>query len=239
MSRLSSQGSTIVIQDTTGTVQTIKVASATKAKPCVITLATGTAPIVGTVVIPRLTGWPSIDNMPFKVSLVAAQVITLEDSDTTSEVATINSTVGTIDKPTFLELCRANFTANQPAGATIDVTTLCDDAHKIVAGLPAIGTWTAPGFYDCADLALQVARDAYRSGAKVALDIRLPDGCGFTFMAIVNTYDVALGVNVAITNTVGGQIDGTVHFYKTPPAPGTAFEEFTAPPPPELAQVAA
>jgi hypothetical protein len=38
-------------------------------------------------------------------------------------------------------------------------------------------------------------------------------------MAIVNTYDVTLGINVAVANTIGGQIDGRVNFYKTP-APG-------------------
>jgi hypothetical protein len=30
---------------------------------------------------------------------------------------------------------------------------------------------------------------------------------------------VTLGINVAVANTVGGQIDGRVNFYKTP-APG-------------------
>ena len=40
---------------------------------------------------------------------------------------------------------------------------------------------------NCQDMALARARDAYRSGEDVVLDVRLPDGCGFTFMAIVNT----------------------------------------------------
>jgi hypothetical protein len=114
-------------------------------------------------------------------------------------------------------LCRSNFTANQPAGATIDVTTLCDIAHRIVAGLPAIGTWNAAGFYDCGDQALARARDAYRSGEDVVIDVRLPDGCGWTFMAIVNTFDLTLGLNAAVANNIGGQIDGQVHFFKTPP----------------------
>ena len=216
MSRISSQGTIIMIDDGTDPTP-VDIVSATKAKPCVLTVTALGAPVVGDIIVPRGTGWNSIEAMPFKVSAATAGAITLEDSDTTREANTIQ--IGTIEVPTFLELCRSTFTANQPAGATIDVTTLCDVAHRIVAGLPAIGTWTAAGFYDCGDLALDRARDAYRSGEDVVLDVRLPDGCGFTFMAIVNTYDVTLGINVAVANTIGGQIDGRVNFYKTP-APG-------------------
>ena len=64
----------------------------------------------------------------------------------------------------------------------------------IVSGLPAIGTWTAAGFYDCNDDAMFRARDYYRSGEDCAIDVILPDGCGWTFIALVNTFDVTLGV---------------------------------------------
>ena len=216
MSRLSSQGSVIMISDDIEANQW-SIVSATKAKPCVVTLVAGTAPQAGEIVVPHGTGWPSIDDMPFKVSNVAGQALTLEDSDTTKEAAAINAVDGLVFGPTWLELCRSNFNANTPAGATIDVTTLCDVAHRIVPGLPAIGTWTAAGFYDCQDAALDRARDCYRSGEEPVIDVRLPDGCGWTFMAIVNTFDVSLGINAAVANNIGGQIDGQVHFYKTPP----------------------
>jgi hypothetical protein len=219
--RISSQGSVIMISDDIDATS-VDIVSATKAKPCTITVAAGASPVVGDIIVPRNTGWNSIEAMPFKVKSITGGVITLEDSDTSRESADINTTVaphGTIEVPTFLELCRSNFTANQPAGSTIDVTTLCDVAHRIVAGLPAIGTWNAAGFYDCKDAALWRARDVYRSGEDVIIDIRLADGCGFTFAAIVNTFDVTLGINAAVANTLGGQIDGQVHFYETP-APG-------------------
>lgn len=217
MSRISSQGSVIMISDDIDA-QSLPITAATKAKPCVLTVAVGAAPVVGDIVVPKGTGWNTIEAMPFKVSAVAAGQVTLEDSDTTDEVAAL-AAEATLSIPTFLELCRSNFTANNPAGATIDVTTLCDIAHRIVAGLPAIGTWNAAGFYDCDDTALARARDYYRSGEDCVVDVRLPDGCGWTFMAIVNTFDVTLGINAAVANTLGGQIDGQVHFYKTP-APG-------------------
>jgi hypothetical protein len=213
--RISSQGSVIMISDDIDAAS-VDIVSATKAKPCVITIATGTGPAVGDIVVPRGTGWNTLEGMPFKVSAVLASTITLEDSDTTGEANNIQT--GTVSMPTFLELCRSNFTANNPAGATIDVTTLCDVAHRIVAGLPAIGTWSAAGFWDCDDTALFRARDYYRSGEDCIIDVRLADGCGMTFAAIVNTFDVTLGINAAVANTMGGQIDGQMHFYKTAPA---------------------
>ena len=246
MSRISSQGSIIMISDDIDAVS-VDITAATKAKPCVLTVAAGAAPVVGDIVVPKGTGWNTIEAMAFKVMAVAAGAITLEDSDTSSEVNDL-ATEATLSTPSFLELCRSNFTANNPAGATIDVTTLCDIAHRIVAGLPAIGTWTAAGFYDCDDTALARARDYYRSGEDAVIDVRLPDGCGWTFMAIVNTFDVTLGINAAVTNTLGGQIDGQVHFYKTPP-PGfvaakaaptrAAPRPATAAPPVEREQVSA
>jgi hypothetical protein len=214
---------------------------ATKAKPCVLTV-TGTTAVKGDIVVPRNTGWNSIESMPFKVLDVTADAVTLEDSDTSEEVADINTTGETpasLSKPTFLELCRSNFTANNPAGATIDVTTLCDIAHRIVAGLPAIGTWNAAGFFDCNDVAAERSRDFYRSGEECVIDVRLPDGCGWTFMAIVNTFDVSLGINAAIANTLGGQIDGRVNFYKTPPVGFVSRLSRVASPRPATTQPAA
>ena len=217
MSRISSQGTVIMISDS-DTPTPIAIGGATKAKPCVLTITAGPGvPVVGDIVVPRNTGWNSIEGMPFKVIDVGETSVTLEDSDTSGEVADIADEAEFV-VPVFLELCRSTFTANSPAGATIDVTTLCDIAHRIVPGLPAVGTWNAAGFYVCDDVALELARDYYRSGAKAVIDVRLPDGCGWTFMAIVNSFDVTLGINAAVANNIGGQIDGQIHFYKTPVA---------------------
>lgn len=227
MSRITSQGTVISISDKSVDVATdaLDIASATKAKPCIITLAVGAAaPAVGATVVPRNTGWNSIEGRPLRVSVVAGQAVTVEDTDTTAELADINTTgtpPGTLENWSaagkMVELCRSNFNLNNPAGATIDVTTLCDEAHRIVAGLPAVGTWTAAGFYDQNDAAMFLARDAYRSGNNVLIDVRFRDGSGVMFMGTVNTFDLTLGINAAVANAIGGNVDGLVSFYKTPP----------------------
>lgn len=223
MSRITSQGTIIMVSDPAVAPTTLDIESATKAKPCVLTLATGTAPAAGDIIVPRNSGWKSLDDRPLKVSAVTGQAVTLEDTDTSAEPSAINT--GASDPPAvaemvgaggWLELCRSTFNLNAPAGATIDVTTLCDDAHRIVPGLPAIGTWTAAGFYDMNDTAMFVARDAYRTGDTLMFDVRFRDGSGVTFMGTVNTFDLTLGINAAVANNIGGNVDGLVSFYKTP-----------------------
>lgn len=189
------------------------IVSATKAKPCVITL-DAAGPAVGDIVVPKGSGWASLDGRPFKVSAVTTVAITLQDSDTTKEVDAIQ--LGTVLKPAWLELCRSTFNVTMPAGAVIDVTTLCDMAHRITSGLPAIATWAANGFYDSNDQAMLVARDYYRSGQFVAFDVHFVDGSGITYSANVNVFDITQGINAAVANNLGGNIDGLVSFYPAP-----------------------
>lgn len=208
MSRISSQGTVIKIQSGAAAVDTSPITAVTKAAPAVLTIATSDA-VLGDIVVPSGTGFPSIDGRPFKVSAKTATNVTLEDSDTTDEPGTANAD-GVLNIPPMVELCRSTFTVNNPAGATIDVTTLCDDAHKIVSGLPAIGTWQANGFYDYTDAAMLKARSYYRSGEVVTFMATFRDQSGLVFNANVNVYDIAAGINAAVTNNLGGNIDGLV-----------------------------
>jgi hypothetical protein len=194
MSRLSSQGTIIMIES--GTTPAGKaITAATKAKPCVLTVA-AFAGAVGDIVMVRGTGWSTLDDRPFAVKASAAGSVTLEDSDTTTETAVLGAGA-LLESPPLVELCRSTFTLNQPAGATIDVTTLCDEAHRIVSGLPAIATWQAAGFYDFNDLAMWAARSLYRSGNFATFKVKFRDGSGLAFSGNVNAFDLTMGINAA------------------------------------------
>jgi hypothetical protein len=203
------------------------ISAATKAKPCVLTV-TGYTGSVGDIVVPRATGWPSLDDRPFSVKTVAAGAVTLEDSDTTNEVNTLGS-AAMLEKPPLVELCRSTFNINNPAGATIDVTTLCDNAHKIVSGLPAVGTWQANGFYDITDKALFSARSYYRNGQIVTFKVIFRDGSGLCFAGNVNLYDITTGINAAVANNLGGNISGLVSAFA---AAGGSLPVLAGEPPP-------
>jgi hypothetical protein len=221
MARISSQGAIIQIGDETVAppATPLAISTVTNAKPAEATIGvTGTPPAIGDVVIPRNTGWNSIEGKAFPVVAVAGQVVTLGDSDTTKET-TVVGVDATLEVQTMLELCRSTFTLTGPAGATIDVTTLCDEAHRIVSGLPAINTWAANGFYDYQDTALKLARQYYRDGDTVPFKITFKDMSGLVFMGTVNTYDVTLGINAAVGTNIAGNVDGQVAFFEPPVVP--------------------
>jgi len=237
MSRISSQGTVIMIQTDAGTPGEA-ITAISKAKPAVLTMTAPTA-VVGDVVVPRGTGYKNLDDRPFAVAAVAAGSVTLADSDTTNEVASAITAGATLEKPTMIELCRSTLTLNNPAGATIDVTTLCDEAHKIVSGLPAIATWAANGFYDADDAALSAARDYYRTGDIVAFKAIFRDGSGIAWAGNVNVYDITAGINAAVTSNMGGNVSGLMSFIPKGIA-GTGLASAPQPQPPaEAARVAA
>jgi len=209
MARISSQGTIIMIG--TDMAISVEITAVTKAKPAVVTVDATDDIQVGTIIIPRGTGFKSIDDQAYQVSNVSALAVTLSDSDTTKETLSGPNAGATAIVPEMQEMCRSTFTVNGPAGATIDVTTLCDEAHRIVSGLPAIGTWTANGFYDYQDVTLKKAREYYRSGEIVPIEAIFRDKSSISFMGTINTYDITLGINAAVTTNVGGNVDGPVH----------------------------
>ena len=206
--RQSSQGTKFMVQSGDLAAGT-PLSAATKAKPATITFTTA-APAglaVGDVIVPQLTSWKSLDNRPFEVSVIAALVATLFDSNTTNEANALSANA--VASPVvFSEACMATLTLTNPAGTTIDATTLCDDSRVTLSGMPAISTWQATGFWD-ADDAVQVAlQDLYRSGDYVAFQVRFKDGSGLVFMANVTSFDIRAGVDQAVAITVGGNLSG-------------------------------
>jgi len=214
MARISSQGTVIKIGTDLSLVSTA-ITLVTNTKPAVITVASTTSIALGSIIIPRDTGYNSLDGQAFAAEAVdtTAKTVTLADSDTTNDTGVTLGASAMADVPKMEELCRSTFTVMGPAGATIDVTTLCDEAHRIVSGLPAIGTWTANGFYDYQDTVLKKARDYYRSGDTIPIMAVFRDKSGLTFMGTINTYDITLGINAAVTTNIGGNVDGIVNLF--------------------------
>lgn len=214
MAGQSSQGSIIRIRDHLAAPVTGEITALTRAEPCMMTFdPAAPMPAPGNIVVPRDTGWKSLDGRPFMA--IAANFndsIYLGDADTTGEGAEPRAGAS-FDIPAWLELCRASFTLNAPAGGLVGATTLCDDEQLVVPGMRGLGTWTANGFYDAADMALRAARNTYRRGTFTLLDVRFRDGSGATFAATVSTLDVSLAVNAAVTNMLGGTVDRGVCFY--------------------------
>ena len=115
MSRQSSQGTKFMVQS--GALgASADIASATKAKPAVLTFGTAVPAgmVAGSVIVPSKTSWKSLDNRPFLVETTALLDATLYDSDTTNEANAFaaGAVAGVV---TFSEACMATLTLTNPA----------------------------------------------------------------------------------------------------------------------------
>jgi len=207
--RLSSQGTKFYI-GTVG-VAGAAVLSISKAAPPLLTWTTIPVGLANNdSVVPKGFTWKSIDNRVFKLSAVGAPVNTakLTGADTTNELNA--ATLGTLSEITWGESCMATITVDQPAGTTIDVTTLCDAARETIDGLAGISTWQATGFWDASDPMQATLRALYRSNTKVPFEMIFNDGSGIMFIGTVNQFNTTVGVDQAVAFTVGGNISGPI-----------------------------
>lgn len=229
INRQTSQGTRLLIQSGDLGAGTA-VASATKAKPAVITFSALPPEFVaGAIVMPNGTDWKSLDGRPFQIASIdtTAKTITLADSDSSAEANAINIT-GTVAAVDMIEACMATLTFTGPAGTDVDLTTMCDHARVTKPGLPGISTWQATGFWDITDQAQRRLRDLFRSREVVAMEAVYPDGSGLAFTASVSSFDVRAGVDQGVAITVGGTLSGAVSFVEPVAGAGT----LSAPPPP-------
>jgi hypothetical protein len=206
---ISSQGTTFSMQTAMGA-PSAPVTAATKAAPVVLTFTTLPVGLnAGDVVIPQGFGWKSIDGSPFQVDIDSvAKTVTLLESDASKEASA--ATLGTITPVTMSETCVTGWTLTEPAGTTIDTTTLCDTVRQIIGGLPGIPTWQVTGFWDSQDPMQKTMRDVYKSGKTVVFECRFNDGSGVLYLGTVNTYDIRVALDQAIAYTAGGQVSGGV-----------------------------
>jgi hypothetical protein len=214
MSRQSSQGTRFMVQSLDLPAGTALV-SATKAAPCVVTFAAppGARYVVGAIVEPRTTGWKSLDSRPFQIKAVSGNTITLADSDTTAEPNPI--LLGTVAVVPLTESCMATVTFTDPAGTTIDATTMCDMARVTMPGLPGLSTWQATGFWDGADATQMRLRELHRTREIAVFECIFADGTGLTFTASVNSLEVRAGVDQPVGITFGGTMTGLVSYIGT------------------------
>lgn len=210
MTEQLSQGARFYIED--GAAPTSHtISSVSKASPAVVAVGSATGLAVGDIVVPKNTGFKTIDDMPFRVSVVSTLNITLEDSDTSDEVGTANTSTSSLDEYAFVEWCVVEFSTTSPAGTVIDVTTMCDVARRTRSGLPGQQSWTGNGFWDTADPAFPIVRAAYRGGDLQVFKLQWKDNSGITFRGTVDSLDMASGVDKAVTRNVGGKISGFIN----------------------------
>ena len=215
MARISSQGTVAqleVMPRATG----VSITAMTKAAPAVATVGAGnmTDFVAGVWVLITAVGWDSVDAKIFKVKNPngGAGTFELAGSDTSAEVPSFpaGALAYALD---FEEVCFNTISRDSPASATVDVTTLCDDARQTVAGMPAPGTITFAGFYDSVDAGYQELRAAYEAGDDRWFIISMRDDSVIAMLVSVNSLGESLGVDQGVSFSSGANVSGRPLYY--------------------------
>jgi hypothetical protein len=214
MARISSQG-TVALLEIAPRNAGVAATAATAAAPAVITVGSGnmTDFTAGVWVYVEAVGWDSVHGKVFKVKNPsgAAGTFELAGSDTTGETNwPASAKVYALD---FSEVCFNQISRDSPASATVDVTTLCDEARVTVSGMPAPGTITFGGFYDSVDEGYQELRNAYEGGEDRWFVINMRDGSVIAMLININSLGESLGVDQGVSFSSGANVSGRPIYY--------------------------
>jgi hypothetical protein len=217
MARISAQNTKVYIGDGTAAVVSA-VSAVTKAAPAVATLADVAGITKGDLIVLDKTGLKSVDGRVFIVGTIDATAKTVElvGSDASAEAAA--ATAGEATAHGAQEVCLTTFSRNSPAAAQIDVTTLCDEARRRVAGIPDSGTFRFDGFYDSTDTGYAALRGFYAANENRPIAIVPRDGSMLSFTGSITALSETFGVDQAVAFSGEGLVDGPVSYAK-PPAP--------------------
>jgi hypothetical protein len=218
MAKLASTG-TMIFFATTATVP-LTIVSATKANPCVITVADVGTTKTGDFVSITGGNWKFLTGVDFSGRVYVAGVvddvlntIEIRGANTSTEVPTFDPSDAVARSYDAQEICVATFQRTSPPASQIDVTTLCDTVRRKVAGLRDSGTFRFDGYYDAADVAQVFLRNWYAAGTLRRMAVVAPDKSVIVFEAYCTSLGESFGVDQAVTIQCEGMIEGPVYYY--------------------------
>lgn len=173
---LKFQGSSLAVITSVTGAQAIT--AATKANPCVLSIAAHTF-IVGDVIRPTgVVGMTQLNGNDYVVSAIAAGTVTLFGVDSTDY--TTYTSGGVAAKGVFSNFCElTGFDRSGGASAEIETTSICSDAQEFETGLRAFGNLKLD--YNYAPTVVVNAFDAAQAAATPLMIKRiLPKSAGAT-----------------------------------------------------------
>lgn len=211
MARIASTKTQVMFGDGTAAVSQA-ITAATKAKPCVLTVASIVGIVAGDLVRVTGTGFKSLDGRVFPVLTAAASSITLAGSDTVGEAATLTAATAKADSYKKTACCFATFSRTSPAAAQIDVTAMCDSVRKKVPGITDVGTFRFDGFYDSVDAGYQALLKFWLANENRAMVIVPQDASMLSFWGSVTAMTETFGVDAAVTFSGEGIVADAVTY---------------------------
>ena len=180
--------------DATGLVR-----GASKSAPCVIQLDDVSKLRNGASILLIGTGWPSIDLKSWVMQNIdyTAKTATLANTDTSGETDPLGASAAWV-LHAVIDVCAKSYQINENAAASIDTTTLCDDAKTSLVGFSDPGTMTFDFFIDPTDPDYQTLRAAQRDGRTRMFEIVYRNKAVRTLPVIVQNINESGGVDQAV-----------------------------------------
>jgi hypothetical protein len=195
--------------------------SVTKANNAVMTVTDTKGLTTGDYISIVGGNWKSLSDIDYTGKVFVAGVIDpvlhtieLRGSYTVAEVETFDPTDAVVRGTNAVEICLATFVRTSPPPSQIDVTTMCDDVRKKVAGLRDSGTFRFDGFYDSADASQIFLRTWFTSGQLRRMSIVPKDNSVIIFDGYCTALGESFGVDQAVTIQGEGVVEGDVFYYR-------------------------
>jgi PKD repeat protein len=172
---------------------------ASKSAPCVVQLDDVSKLRNGASIFLIGTGWTSIDLKSWVAQNIdyTAKTATLANSDTSGETDPLGANAAWL-LHAYIDVCAKSYQINENAAASIDTTTLCDDAKTSLVGFSDPGTMTFDFFIDPTDPDYQSLRAAQRDGRTRMFEIVYRNKAVRTLPVIVQNINESGGVDQAV-----------------------------------------
>lgn len=213
ISAFATSGLTVNIQVLSEPLPTaIAVTGSTAAAPVVLTVASSTGIVVGSLLLVTGTGLVDIDGKYWLAESVTGTSVTLRDSDGTGGTAGTSGSIQPYDADNFASLCTATFDRQSEAAETIDVGTTCDENAEL-AGVTPPGNLAITGYVDYNSPGYLEFMTAVKDGNPRVLRVDLPQkgslagtttpGAIIFPAAVANEFSEAFNVKAAASFTGG------------------------------------
>ncbi|MBB5469371.1 PKD repeat protein [Paraburkholderia sp. CI2] len=195
---------------------------ASMSEPCVIQLDDVSKLRNGASIFLIGTGWTSLDLKSWVVQNIdyTAKTATLAQSDTSGETDPIGANAAWL-LHAYVDVCAKSYQINENAAASIDTTTLCDDAKTSLVGFSDPGTLTFDFFIDPTDPDYQELRAAQRDGKTRMFEVVYQNKAVRTLPVIVQSVNESGGVDQAVQGAGTMKITGP-DVLTMPPGQATA-----------------
>ncbi|MGF6932980.1 PKD repeat protein [Paraburkholderia sp. UCT70] len=198
------------------------VIGASKSEPSVIQLDDVSKLRNGASIFLIGTGWTSLDLKSWVVQNIdyTAKTATLAQSDTSGETDPIGANAAWL-LHAYVDVCAKSYQINENAAASIDTTTLCDNAKTSLVGFSDPGTLTFDFFIDPTDPDYQELRAAQKDGKTRMFEVVYQNKAVRTLPVIVQSVNESGGVDQAVQGAGTMKITGP-DVLTMPPGQATA-----------------